>query len=178
MQVDDAGDNLRKRRSNGVFLWMAVAVLVPLELLVVLRRWPVLDALWDNHPAHFWLVLAAAAIAVALGHRVTELRLKAARQLVATAAAREVDDRVEWLHSRSRAPSRMPLPSAHESPESARSVARRTGRASIADLGGPQREPHRRAARDRLCGRWDCAARRPPRAPIWEIGTQRESPSD
>lgn len=28
------------------------------------------------------------------------LRLKATRQLVATAAAREVDDRVEWLHPR------------------------------------------------------------------------------
>ena len=71
MQVDDAGDVLRKRSSNGVFVWLAVAVLVPLALLVVLRRWPVLDALWDNNPAHFWLVLAAAATAVALGYSVT-----------------------------------------------------------------------------------------------------------
>jgi adenylate cyclase len=72
MQVDDAGDELRRRPSNGVFGWLAVAVLVPLVLLAALRLWPALDVLWDNNPAHFWLVLAAAAIAVALGYSVTE----------------------------------------------------------------------------------------------------------
>lgn len=72
MQVDDVEDELRGRASEVVFMWLALAVLVPLALLAVLRRWPALDVLWDNNPAHFWLVLAAAAIAVALGFSVTE----------------------------------------------------------------------------------------------------------
>ncbi len=50
----------------------AVAIaLVPLVLLGLLRWRPTLDVRWQNHPAHFWLVLAAAAIAMSLGYAVT-----------------------------------------------------------------------------------------------------------
>lgn len=51
-------------------------VVVPLAVLAVLRWRPVLDAMWDNNPAHFWLVLLAAAIAATLAASVT----RAARQ--------------------------------------------------------------------------------------------------
>jgi adenylate cyclase len=47
------------------------AVVVPLVLLAILRWQPALDVRWENNPAHFWLVLAAAAIATALGYAVT-----------------------------------------------------------------------------------------------------------
>ena len=45
--------------------WIAVA-LGPVALLGVLLARPALDARWENHPAHFWLVLAAAALATTL----------------------------------------------------------------------------------------------------------------
>jgi adenylate cyclase len=48
---------------------VAVAA-VPLALLTLVRQQPQLDARWENHPAHFWLVLIAAAAAVALGYTV------------------------------------------------------------------------------------------------------------
>lgn len=48
----------------------AAALLVPIALLALVRWRTVLDARWQNHPAHFWLVLAAAAIAASLGHAV------------------------------------------------------------------------------------------------------------
>src|ERR687891_1157459 len=41
--------------------------LAPLALFAVLLARPSLDASWENHPAHFWLVLGAAAMATALG---------------------------------------------------------------------------------------------------------------
>ncbi|MDP9022308.1 MAG: adenylate/guanylate cyclase domain-containing protein [Actinomycetota bacterium] len=50
----------------------AVAVVLsPLALLALLRLRPALDARWQNHPAHFWLVLVAAAIAMSLGYAIT-----------------------------------------------------------------------------------------------------------
>ena len=51
--------------------WLGVAALGPLALLAALLRWPELDVLWHNNPAHFWLVLAAAAIATTLGYNVS-----------------------------------------------------------------------------------------------------------
>ena len=72
MPVDDAGQGLTSRTGRAAFGWLAVAVLVPLALLALLRWRPALDVLWDNNPAHFWLVLAAAAIAVTLGSNVTD----------------------------------------------------------------------------------------------------------
>ena len=50
--------------------WVAVAV-APLLLLVVLLARPAIDGDWENHPAHFWLVLGAAFVATALGFSVT-----------------------------------------------------------------------------------------------------------
>ncbi len=49
---------------------VAVAV-APLLLLVVLLARPAIDGEWENHPAHFWLVLGAALVATALGLSVT-----------------------------------------------------------------------------------------------------------
>jgi class 3 adenylate cyclase len=50
--------------------WLATA-LVPLALLVVLLARPEIDGSWENHPAHFWLVLGAALVATAVGWSVT-----------------------------------------------------------------------------------------------------------
>lgn len=73
MQVEDADDARREPASRAVAAWLLVAVLVPLAVLALLRWRPALDVLWDNNPAHFWLVLAAAAIAVTLGYTVTDV---------------------------------------------------------------------------------------------------------
>jgi len=45
--------------------WLLV-VAAPLLLLALLLARPAVDGTWENHPAHFWLVLGAAAIATAL----------------------------------------------------------------------------------------------------------------
>ncbi|HZA20238.1 MAG TPA: hypothetical protein VE889_05220, partial [Actinomycetota bacterium] len=50
--------------------WIALA-LIPVALVLVLRLRPALDVQWENHPAHFWLVLSASAVAVALGWAVS-----------------------------------------------------------------------------------------------------------
>jgi adenylate cyclase len=50
--------------------WAAVAA-APLLLLVALLARPSLDGSWENHPAHFWLVLGAALVATVLGLSVT-----------------------------------------------------------------------------------------------------------
>jgi adenylate cyclase len=50
-------------------LWVPVA-LVPLGILALLRLRPSLDVHWEQHPAHFWLVLTAAALATGLGYSV------------------------------------------------------------------------------------------------------------
>ena len=51
----------------------AVALLAaPLVLVGLLRARPTLDGRWENHPAHFWLVLTAAAIAVVLALTITD----------------------------------------------------------------------------------------------------------
>jgi class 3 adenylate cyclase len=50
--------------------WLG-AVAVPLVFLALLLVRPASDAIWENHQAHFWLVLAAAAIATALGYAVS-----------------------------------------------------------------------------------------------------------
>lgn len=58
-----------------VATWAGV-IAAPLVLLAVLLARPAVDPAWENHPAHFWLVLTAAAIATALGYSVSS----AARQ--------------------------------------------------------------------------------------------------
>ena len=67
------GDELVEHEQPGrgaVIAAVAVAI-TPVILLAVLRTWPTLDLRWDNQPAHFWLVLAASAVAMALGYTVT-----------------------------------------------------------------------------------------------------------
>jgi adenylate cyclase len=49
----------------------AAAALTPLALLVLLRVAPDADRRWENQSAHFWLVLAAALLAVGLGYAVS-----------------------------------------------------------------------------------------------------------
>ncbi|MEX2561976.1 MAG: adenylate/guanylate cyclase domain-containing protein, partial [Nitriliruptoraceae bacterium] len=71
MPADNTRGPARSWTAKRAAAGLAVATAVPLGLLVVLRRWPALDVLWDNNPAHFWLVLAAAAIAIVLGYHVT-----------------------------------------------------------------------------------------------------------
>ncbi len=56
--------------------WVAVAA-APLLLLVVLLARPAIDGAWENHPAHFWLVLGAALVATALGFSVDDGRAPA-----------------------------------------------------------------------------------------------------
>ena len=51
-------------------IWVAIVV-APLVLLVALLARPPIDRSWENHPAHFWLVLGAAAVATALGWAVS-----------------------------------------------------------------------------------------------------------
>lgn len=53
------------------WLWLAVALVGPLLVLAALLLMPSMDESWENHAAHFWLVLAAAAIATALGYTVS-----------------------------------------------------------------------------------------------------------
>jgi adenylate cyclase len=53
-------------------IWLVVAIVVPLAVVALLRAVPELDATWENHPAHFWLVLAAALASVALGVSIGE----------------------------------------------------------------------------------------------------------
>src|SRR5687768_15936766 len=51
-------------------VWIA-AVAAPLVLLAILLARPEIDERWENNPAHFWLVLAAAATATALGYAIS-----------------------------------------------------------------------------------------------------------
>jgi class 3 adenylate cyclase len=52
------------------FLTWTIPALAAAGLLGVLLARPSLDARWENHPAHFWIVLGAAAASVALGSAV------------------------------------------------------------------------------------------------------------
>jgi class 3 adenylate cyclase len=47
---------------------LAVALALPIVGLVLLIAQPRLDVQWQHHPAHFWLVLIAAALSVALAY--------------------------------------------------------------------------------------------------------------
>jgi class 3 adenylate cyclase len=49
-----------------MIVW-AGALLVPIAGLLLLLAAPDVDRLWEHHPAHFWLVLAVAAVNVVLG---------------------------------------------------------------------------------------------------------------
>jgi adenylate cyclase len=61
--------------------WAALCI-VPLAGLIVLLAKPSLEFVWENHPAHFWLVVLVGALSFALGF------------LLAEAAARRADARL------------------------------------------------------------------------------------
>ena len=71
----------RRTTPRSVVGW-ALVLALPLAVLVVLLLRPPVDVRWENQPAHFWLVLGAAAISTALGY------------LVSTAARRRRDARL------------------------------------------------------------------------------------
>jgi adenylate cyclase len=60
----------RTTRGRPRFGWLVLAVF-PLLVVAMIRLRPSLDVAWENHPAHFWLVLAASAVSVMLGATVT-----------------------------------------------------------------------------------------------------------
>ncbi len=75
---------------------LVAAVVLPVALLALVLARPGLDARWESHPAHFWLVLAAAAISTALGYAVAvaaSIFQRVVRELVARRAAAATDVR-------------------------------------------------------------------------------------
>ena len=52
--------------------FVALLLLLPLFGLALVLGYPRLDAHWEHHPAHFWLVLATAVVSVALGLATSE----------------------------------------------------------------------------------------------------------
>src|SRR5690606_30520121 len=62
-----------------------VAAALPLLALALLLRRPDLDVRWEHHPAHFWLVLGAAALSALLAYGTGE------------AAARRGDARLTYV---------------------------------------------------------------------------------
>jgi class 3 adenylate cyclase len=57
-------------RSPAHPLWPLLVLVVGAGVLALVLAHPAVDESWENHPAHFWLVLGAAAINVALGYTV------------------------------------------------------------------------------------------------------------
>ena len=54
--------------STRMLVLTAIVLLLPLAGLALLLRRPELDVHWENHPAHFWLVLITAATSAALAY--------------------------------------------------------------------------------------------------------------
>ena len=54
--------------------WFAfgIALLLPLVGLGLLVARPELDIVWEHHPSHFWLVLGASAVSIALAYLTNE----------------------------------------------------------------------------------------------------------
>src|SRR5919201_2344113 len=63
-------------------LWPGLALVAGAAVFIAVLARPSLDGTWENHAAHFWLVLIAASLNVALGYA------------VATAASRRRDARL------------------------------------------------------------------------------------
>ncbi len=61
------------RTQAGPPWFLAVALAVPLAGLAALLGIPSLDAHWEHHPSHFWLVLGVALVNVGLGLIVSEV---------------------------------------------------------------------------------------------------------
>ena len=56
---------------SGRAVLVAIALVLPLGLLVAVKALPDLDREWEHLPSHFWLTLTAALLAIALGYSVT-----------------------------------------------------------------------------------------------------------
>jgi adenylate cyclase len=65
--------------------WAGLLAL-PLAALVLLVARPDLDAAWENHPAHFWLVLLAALLSVALAFATSQAVRRDARLVLVSLA--------------------------------------------------------------------------------------------
>jgi adenylate cyclase len=59
-----------------VIRWLVAVGVAPLLVLAVLLARPSLDIRWEQHPAHFWLVLLAALLATGLGYSVYNAALR------------------------------------------------------------------------------------------------------
>src|SRR5262249_22366547 len=57
-------------RGGGHPLWRLFMLALGAGVLALVLAHPAVDGSWENHPAHFWLVLIAAAINVGLGYAV------------------------------------------------------------------------------------------------------------
>ena len=51
-------------------LWPGLALVAGAAVFIAVLARPALDGTWENHAAHFWLVLTAAALNVAFGYAV------------------------------------------------------------------------------------------------------------
>ena len=51
-------------------VWPGLALVAGAAVFAAVLARPALDGAWENHAAHFWLVLVAAALNVALGYSV------------------------------------------------------------------------------------------------------------
>ena len=58
----------RARDTRGV--WPGLAIVAGAAVFIAVLSRPALDGTWENHAAHFWIVLIAAALNVALGYAV------------------------------------------------------------------------------------------------------------
>src|SRR5215831_17376078 len=58
----------RARDTRGV--WPGLAIVAGAAVFAAVLARPALDGTWENHAAHFWIVLTAAALNVALGYTV------------------------------------------------------------------------------------------------------------
>ncbi len=63
-------------RPAGRLVAGAAALLLPLAGLVLLLTQPHLDMAWEDHPAHFWLVFATAAVAAGLAYATGEAAIR------------------------------------------------------------------------------------------------------
>jgi class 3 adenylate cyclase len=65
-----AGPAVEAPTQEASLLWPAAALLAGAGILGLLLVHPGFDEAWENHPAHFWLVLSAATLSVGLGYAV------------------------------------------------------------------------------------------------------------
>lgn len=68
MAARPTSDADRRPPRTAATLAASICLLLPLAGLVLLLSSPSLDVEWENHPAHFWLVLAAGGLNAALAY--------------------------------------------------------------------------------------------------------------